>query len=172
MIRMNKKSTKVLTGLFCLPTAARMHVLEPKRSSAFKAGQEFFILRATQSVDQGGYPEMVVLCADEGSLDLQVGDQPETQHAQVRKNLPPRSVIGIVRADGSTEGEMPAKGLGLPHWSFISANEDGSASQSDINEVDALITNNREETKAAKEAIRQAKKGAKSTTSSSEEQAA
>jgi len=164
MIR-TKKSAKVLTGFFCLPTSAKAHVHEPSRSTAFKPGQDLFVLTATQSVDEGGYPYQVVLTAnadtllDEEGNTFQVDQEITTQHAQVRKNLPPRKVTGILRADGSVEGTLPPKGLGLPHWEFIDANADGSASQAMINEVDTRLAANKEAAKASAEAIRAAKKG-------------
>lgn len=167
MIR-KTKTAKTLLGFFCLPTSAKAHVHELERSTAFKTGQDYFVLTATQSVDEGGYPYQVVLSADADTLldeegnTFQVDQEIATQHAQVRKNLPPRKVTGILRADGSVEGTLPPKGLGLPHWEYIEANEDGSASQAAINSVDARMASNKEQAKANAEAIRNAKKGTKS----------
>lgn len=164
MIRSNGKSKVALVGVFCLPTSSKFHVHEPKRSGAFKEGQVAYVLSATQSVDDGGYPPQVVLTSDdfvchEDGNPWSLEDEVKTQHAQVRKNLPPRRVTGILYADGSSEGELPMKGLGLPHWSFIPTTSEGSASLNAINEVDELLKRNREEAKAAKEAVRAAKKG-------------
>lgn len=159
MIR-KSKSTKVLTGFFCLPTSARAHVAEPQRSSAYKEGQTAYVLTATQSEEEGGYPASVVLYADGlNPLDFSIGQEIETQHAQVRKNLPPRRVSCMVFPDGTFEGEMPPKGLGLPHWEYISLNDEGGASQTDINAVEARIVENKANAEKAKEAARQAKKG-------------
>jgi len=168
MIR-KSKSAKVLFGFFCLPTSAKAHVHELERSTAFKPQQDYFVCTATQSVDEGGYPYQVVLTADADTLldeegnTFQVDQEIDTQHAQVRKNLPPRKVTGILRADGSVEGVLPPKGLGLPHWEYIEANSDGSASQAAINEVDARMATNKEQAKAQQESIRAAKKGSKTT---------
>lgn len=158
MVR-NSKSKVSLEGVFCLPTSSRAHVHEPRRSMGFKEGQELFILTATQSLEEGGYPYQVVLAADEGQIDWSVGQEVKTQHAQVRKNLPPRMVTGIVRANGTVQGDLPAKGFGLPHWSFIPTTLDGNASQSAINAVDELLKANKENSKAEKEAVRNSKKG-------------
>lgn len=157
MIRTNRANKTALSGLFCLPTSSRYHAQEVKRSGAFKEGQVAYILTATKSVEEGGYPEKVILTADEGVLDLKIGDEPETQHAEVRKNLPPRKVTGIVHPDGKVEGEVPAKGMGLPHWALISANDDGSASPKAIQEAKDLLDKNRTAAKAEKESLRQAK---------------
>jgi hypothetical protein len=161
MIRSNKKSTKVLSGVFCLPTSSKAHPLEPTRGSAFKAAQYMYILNATQGVDEGGYPPSVCLTSDEPIDGFELNGEVATQHAEVRKNLPPRFVAGIVNPDGSTEGELPAKGLGLPHWAFINTNEDGSASMADIHDVKELIESNKAAAESAKEATRAAKASSK-----------
>jgi hypothetical protein len=167
MQRTNRKNKAALTGVYCLPTSSRFHPQEVKRSGAYKEGQVAYILTATQSVEEGGYPEKVVLTADEGTLDWNVGDEPETQHAEVRKNLPPRRVTGIVFADGSTDGELTPKGLGLPHWAFITSNEDGSANVASIQAAKDALDGNRAKVKAEKEALRQAKNGAKAAPAAS-----
>lgn len=157
---MKRIGTKVaLVGLFCLPTSSKFHVHEPSRSGAFKAGQEAFVLQATE---EEGYPQAVILTAEEGELDFELGQEIQTQHAQVRKNLPPRKVVGILRADGATEGELPPKGLGLPHWAFIPKTDEGGASVTAISAVETLLAGNRKAAEDAKQAIRDMKSTKKS----------
>jgi len=167
MKRTNGKSKVVLSGVYCLPTSSKSHLHEPKKGTAFKEGQVMYLLRASKSIDEGGYPPAVVLTADEPIQGFTVDAEVETQHAQVRKNLPPRFVAAIVNPDGTTEGDLTTapRGLGLPHWEFISTNEDGSAKMTDIAAVKERIENNKKATEAAKEAVRAAKKGNSQTTS-------
>lgn len=161
MIRANK-SSKQLTGLFCLPTSSKYHCQERERSGAFAAGMTVFILTATRSIEDGGYPPAVVLTCEEGELpDLELGSEPETQHAEVRKNLPPRKVTGVVMADGSTFGEIPPKGVSLPHWEYIKPNADGSASTLAIQATKDRIEKNRKDREEQKQATRDAKKAPK-----------
>jgi hypothetical protein len=160
MIKTTRKSTVVLVGLFALPTSSKFHAHEPSKCSAFKPGQEAFILKA---VDEDGYPARVVMTADEGDLYLSLGEEVDTQHAQVRKNLPKRFVEGIVRADGSFEGEIPPKGLGLPHWEYIPTDERGAANLSAVNAVAERIESNRqraEEERARVKALKEQTRGA------------
>lgn len=157
MINRTRKSSVVLCGLFMLPTSSKYHMAEPTRSAAFRPGQDVFLLQATT---EEGYPQAVIVTADENTLDWTLGMEVETQHAQVRKNLPPRFVKGILRADGTIEGEIPAKGLGLAHWAYIPANADGSASLEAVNQTIALLDSNRAQAKAEKETARAAKKAA------------
>lgn len=159
MIR-KTKSAKTLSGIFCLPTSSKFHCHERERSGAFAPDQVAYILSATQSVEEGGYPPAVVLTAGEGDLELSLGDDVATQHAEVRKNLPPRKVTGVVMSDGSTFGEVPVKGIGLPHWEFIPANEDGSASMDTIVATGERLKQNRDGREAAKQAAATAKKTA------------
>lgn len=165
MIRTNK-STKVLSGVFCLPTSSKAHVHEPSKSTAFKPGQYMYLLKASKSVEEGGYPAQVVLTSDAPIEGWEVDSEVETQHAEVRKNLPPRYVGAIVSPDGTVEGDLSTapKGMGLPHWELISANEDGSAKMGDIGAVKDRIENNKKAAKDAKEAVRNAKKGTPAAT--------
>ena len=161
MVRNNNGSSKSkvqLKGLFCLPTSSKYHCQERERSGAYAEGQVVYILSATQSLEEGGYPPAVVLTANEGDLELALGDEPDTQHAQVRKNLPPRRVTGIVMPDGSVYGNIPAKGVGLPHWEFIPANEDGSANEASIQGTIDRLTSNRSARELSKQSAREAKK--------------
>ncbi len=159
MIRKNR-TTKSLVGIFCLPTSSKFHCQERERSGAFAPDQTAYILSATQSVEDGGYPPAVVLTAPDGDLELSLGDEVATQHAEVRKNLPPRKVTGVVMSDGSTYGDVPAKGIGLPHWEFIPTNEDGSASMDTIAATGERLKQNRDGREAAKQAAAAAKKTA------------
>lgn len=151
MIRSNRKNAKTLVGLFCLPTSSRYHMAEPQRSGAYHKDQVAYLLEATQSVEDGGYPPMVVLTADPNELMMVLGEEPATQHAEVRKNLPPRKVSCILYPHGTVEGTLPPKGSSLPHWSFIRTNEDGSASLAAIEAAKALLETNRKAAKEAKE---------------------
>lgn len=162
MIRKNK-ALKALVGLFCLPTSTSFHLADPTRSGAFQPGVDAFLLGATQSVEDGGYPPFVVLTAEKGTLDLDVGADVATQHAQVRKNLPPRRVLGILRADGSIEGDLSAapRGVGFPHWSLIPATAEGTACTTAMGAVVKLIEENRRVKAEEKEALRNLKKAAK-----------
>lgn len=182
MIRSASKSKTALVGFFCLPTSSKAHIHEPARGTAFKAGQFMYVLVASQSVDEGGYPERVVLSSDEPLVDdegneLQADSPITTQHAQVRKNLPPRIIEAILTPDGeggySVEGTTAfvPKGMGLPHWEFISTNEDGSASQSAINAVSQRLADNKANAESLKEAVRNAKKSAKKSATSSDKAA-
>lgn len=166
MIRKNK-SAKQLTGSFVLPTSAKAHIHEPTRSSAYKAGQITYILEATQSIDDGGYPPYVAVTSDEPVSAFELGAEVATQHAEVRKNLPPRRVRAIVHPDGSVEGDINCapRGLGLPHWEFVPTNPDGSASTTVINATAARIAATKEAKEQEKEAVRNLKKGAKPTAS-------
>ena len=139
-------TTRTLVGLFALPTSTKFHCQERERSGAFSATQTAYILKA---VDEDGYPGTVVMTADDSSL-MAVGEPIKTQHAEVRKNLPDRTCVGIVYADGTTEGEIPAKGVSLPHWDFIPALENGSADLSAIEAVKARIESNRASAAQAK----------------------
>ena len=161
MVRKNRKSTVALLGFFMLPTSAKFHMHEPERCSAFKPGQEAFLLQAT---DENGYPQAVIVTADEGALEWNVGDEGDTQHAEVRKNLPKRFVKGIRRADGTFEGDVPPKGVGLPHWEFIPAGEGGAARLDAINEVQQRIESNKELREKEKAAAKEAKNSAKQST--------
>lgn len=151
MIRSNRKNAKTLVGLFCLPTSSRYHMAEPQRSGAYHKDQVAYLLEATQSVEDGGYPPMVVLTADPNELTMTLGEEPATQHAEVRKNLPPRKVSCILYPHGTVEGTLPPKGSSLPHWSFIRTNEDGSASLAAIEAAKTLLETNRKAAKEAKE---------------------
>ena len=169
MIRKNK-STKVLSGVYALPTSSKAHVHEPKRGTAFVQGCFMYLLTATQSIDEGGYPAQVVMSSNEEILDgdgnpWTVDQEVQTQHAQVRKNLPPRAVAAIINPEGEVDGSLVSapKGLGLPHWEFISTNADGSANLADCNAVEARIKANKDAMKADKEAVRDAKKGSAKT---------
>ncbi len=163
MIRKNR-TAKSLTGIFCLPTSSKFHCSDRERSGAYATDQIAYVLSATQSIEDGGYPAQVVLTSAEGDLELSLGDEVPTQHAEVRKNLPPRKVTGIVMSDGSTFGEVPVKGIGLPHWEYIPANDDGSASMEAISLTTARLSANRTAREAAKETARTAKKPAAATT--------
>jgi len=158
-MKRNSKSAKSLTGVYCLPTSTKYHAFERERSGAFLAGQMAFILAATQSVEEGGYPPAVALTCEEGVLDWSLDEEVPTQHAEVRKNLPPRKVVGVVMADGTTLGEVPQKGISLPHWELISTNEDGSANNSEIQATKDRIEANRKSREAEKQATRDSKKG-------------
>lgn len=160
MIR-KSKSTKQLTGYFCLPTSSKFHCLDRERSGAFAPDQIAYILTATKSLEEGGYPPAVVLTANIGELELELGDEPNTQHAEVRKNLPPRKVTGVVMPDGTTFGTMPEKGIGLPHWEFIPENGEGGASASAIAAAKVRLDSNRKAREESKEAARAAKKAPK-----------
>lgn len=182
-MRKNTKKSVALFGIFCLPTSSKAHVHEPQRGTAFKPNSYFYLLRATQSVDEGGYPQQVVLQSDEpitglvlqsdGTFDEQewtVDNVVATQHAEVRKNLPPRYVAAIVFPDGSVEGDLSTapKGLGLPHWQFIPANEDGSANLKAVEATTALMEANKKAAKEEKENIRAAKSGTKTQSAAAE----
>lgn len=164
MIRKNK-SAKTLVGSFVLPTSAKAHIHEPTRCTAFVAGQYSYLLQATQSLEDGGYPAQVVVTSREPVPEFIVGEEVATQHAQVRKNLPPRRVAAVINPDGSYEGDISSapRGLGLPHWEFIPANPDGSANLGRCNEVAERIAANKEAATKEKEAIAAIKKGAKVT---------
>ena len=160
---MKRTSKKVvLTGSFCLPTSTKAHIHEPVRGNAFKPGQISYILAASQSIEDGGYPPAVVLTTDEALEGFEVGAAVATQHAEVRKNLPPRYVAAVVQADGTVEGDasFAPRGLGLPHWEFIPTTAEGGASVAAISAVKARIEGNKAAAEAAKEAVRTAKKGA------------
>jgi len=160
MIRKNK-ATKSLSGVYVLPTSSKAHVHEPKRGTAFQPGQFNYLLTATQSIDEGGYPAQVVVSSDEAIEGWEVDAEVATQHAQVRKNLPPRAVAAIIDPEGNVDGSLTSapKGLGLPHWEFISTNPDGSANVADCNAVEERIKRNKANLKADKDAVRDAKKG-------------
>ena len=161
MIRKNK-SEKQLKGSFVLPTSSKAHVHEPTRGTAYVPGQYSYLLTATQSVEDGGYPYQVVVTSADAIEGWEVDQEVDTQHAQVRKNLPPRVVTAIIDPEGNVDGPLSSapKGLGLPHWEFIRANEDGSASLADCNAVEERIKANKAKAKADKDNVRAAKKGA------------
>jgi hypothetical protein len=117
-----------LVGVFCLPSSSRFHCSEPERSPAWAPGQTAYVL-AGRNGDE--YPLAVVLTANH-DIGWTLGQEVETQHAEVRKNLPPRRVVGIMRPDGTVEGDIPPKGAGLPHWEFIGTKEDNTADGDDI----------------------------------------
>ena len=150
-------TTKLLVGLFALPTSTKFHCHERERSGAFAPNQTAYVLKATE---EDGYPGVVVMTAADSSL-MAVDEVVKTQHAQVRKNLPDRRCVGIVYADGTTEGEIPPKGLGLPHWDYIPATESGSADLEAIQSVEARIEQNRAAAARAKAEAKNAKASAK-----------
>lgn len=124
---------KVPIGLFCLPTSTRFHMQDLQRSSGATGNQYCYLLEATTTPEEGGYPFQIVLTSPYDLEMLLKWDIPggvdnivETQHAEVRKQLPQRRVVAIVYPDGETDGIMPAEGVGLPHWEFIRAREDGT----------------------------------------------
>lgn len=163
-IRRNKQA-KALEGVYCLPTSSRSHVHEPNRGTAYKPGQYMYVLLATQSVEEGGYPQRVVLTSDHQITDeegnpWQVDQEVKTQHAEVRKNLPPRVVEAVIDPEGNLDGSLSniPKGLGLPHWEYIKTLENGAACMTSVSGVLERIKKNKSDAKAAKEAVRAAKK--------------
>lgn len=159
MIR-KTKTAKSLVGLFCLPTSSKFHLFELERSPAADAGQEAFLLGATQSLEDGGYPAFVVLTAPEGALNLSLNEEVDTQHAIVRKNLPSRRVVAIRRADGTFEGDLSAapRGLGHPHWAFIPTTAEGSADPAVLVAVENHLEKKRAAAKEAASALAALKK--------------
>lgn len=160
MVKGSKSSKLALKGVFCLPTSSKSHLHEPTKGNAFKQGQLMYLLVATQSLEEGGYPFQVVLTSDEPIPGFEVGAEVETQHAQVKKNLPPRRVAAVRLPDGTFEGDASTapRGLGVPHWEFIPANENGSANLAAINATVERIAQNKANAEAAKEQVRAAKK--------------
>lgn len=115
---------KVAIGTFVLPTATRFHMQDLDRSSAATQNQYCYLLEAIAS-GEGGYPAQVVLTSNV-DLKWDIDTIVDTQHAEVRKQLPQRRVLGIILPHGEEDGILPAEGGGLPHWEHIPANEKGA----------------------------------------------
>ena len=118
---MRKNIVRVVVGLSCLPTATKLNVREPLRSSAFEPGQFTYILESTNPEDLKGGPARVALTSfeplNEGDRVFTVGDAIRTKHFSEKKNLPSRRVIGVRLPTGECFGEVP---IGtLPHWEFM-----------------------------------------------------
>ncbi len=148
---------KVTDGFYCLPTSTKFHMQDLERSVAYNVGQISYLLEATQSVEEGGYPAQVVLTSNK-DLGLDVDEDIVTQHAEVRKNLPPRRVIGIIFGDGERDGIMPHDGVGLPHWEFIETLSDGSPSSTEILNTKMRIIRRRQQADDLAKLERESKK--------------
>jgi hypothetical protein len=167
MIRRNK-SAKNLNGVYCLPTSTRFHFHEADKCSAFAPGEFVYVL---QAADEDGYPAAVVLTSGV-DLEWDVDDEVETQHAEVRKNLPKRFVKAVMTPDGTISGDPPAKGIGLPHWSLIRTLENGQADMSEVEAVKNRIETNRSNAKKEREATKIAKEQAKKSAAPTQQAAA
>lgn len=132
-----KKST---TGYYCLPTATRFHMQDLKRSTASTAGQYCYLLEALNENDM---PSQVVLTS-KTDLKIDIDQEIDTQHAEVRKQLPRRRVLGIIFPHGETDGILPADGVGLPHWEYIRSRDDGSPDISEVTATKMRIIRRRE----------------------------
>src|SRR5579863_473626 len=107
----------VLTGLAVFPTSTKFHAHERSRGTAFMGNRIAYILKGN---DAESYPPVVALESD-GALDgFEMGETVKTMHPVANKNLPDRTVIGVVFPDGDMEGEVPAKGASLPQWEVLS----------------------------------------------------
>ena len=93
---------------------------ERAKSTASRPGQYIYLLEAVDPVEEGGYPAQVVVTSSH-DLDWDVDRIVKTQHAEVRKNLPDRRVVGIVFPTGEEDGVLAAEGVSLPHWECIGA---------------------------------------------------
>ncbi len=137
------RTAQTRSGIYCLPTATKFHMQDLERSVAHVHNQFCYLLTATQTVEEGGYPAQVVLMSPR-DLGLDVDENIETQHAEVRKNLPPRRVSGIIFSDGERDGIMPHDGVGLPHWEFIETTSNGRADQAGITAVKMRVLQRRQ----------------------------
>ena len=167
MIRRNQKSAKSLEGVFCLPTSTRFHFHEADKCSAFAKGEFIYVLQASE---EDGYPNAVVLTSGV-DLGWNVDDEVKTQHAEVRKNLPPRFVKAVMTPDGTFSGDPPAKGVGLPHWSLISTRDDGSAALDEVEAIKDRIEGNRSNAKKEREALKIAKEQSKKSQTATQKSA-
>jgi hypothetical protein len=130
---------------------------ERSKSTASRPGQYIYLLEAIDSVEEGGYPAQVIVTSST-DLDWDVDRVVKTQHAEVRKNLPDRRVVGIVFPTGEEDGVLAAEGVSLPHWECIRAKENGAPDTDEINRIKMRILDRRNLEKAQKEAARSSKR--------------
>lgn len=153
-----RAKNEALQGVFCLPTSTKFHMQELDRSVGYRPNQFIYLLEAVDSIEDGGYPAQVILTSSD-DLDWDVDDVVKMQHAEVRKALPDRRVIGMILPNGEQDGLLTAEGVGLPHWECIKSRDDGKGPEpGEIRTTKLRILDRRNMMEAQKQAARDSKR--------------